>query len=246
MITSIANNIGISQVNFKDYQTEGFTVLQGKFDVDPTSSAWQAADQIVFEFDSLVMIKSSIGAVYMIDSREPERYYECFRGTVLKSWIKNNKLYIEKVDHFDNYGPLHFYIATGYAKGGQRTQIVKDGFVNTGIENAPSETKLDRSCLMVKEGYVFLQMMFKKFYGIDRTTTQAFDITGMPSDVDVYFPVVYSNVYIQTAGHPLSEGHISNGHFTCTNPGSATFVANEGTFFHLFAVRDVQSNSNSE
>ena len=240
MITSISNNIGIPQVSFKDYQTENFTVLNGKFDVDPTTAAWKAASEIVIEFPSLIMNKSCISAVYLIDIRPFSRYEKCYRGTVLKSWISNNRLYIEKVDVFDEYGPLHFYICSAYAKGGQRCQIVKDGYVTTGIQNQPSGTTLDKKCLMVKEHYIFCQLMFRAFKTESGTLEQSFDIIGMPDDVDVYVPVVYSNMYINKKGAPMTAGHIQGGNFSCTVTETTGYTANDGTFFQFFAVRDTE------
>jgi len=240
MITSISNNIGIAQVSFKDYQTEKLTILNGTFTVDSTSAAWKAANEIVFEFPSLLMAKSAISAVYVIDTLPRDQYDRAKRGTILKSWIKNNRLHIEKIDYFDDYGPLTFIVANAYATGGQRTQVVKDGYVTTGIENQPSETTLDKKCLMVKDNYVFCQMMFKKFYGVDRGTQQAFDITGMPADVTTDLMIVYANNSIDNRGAALSIAHLENGHLTCTNPASGSFTANSGTFFQFFAVRDIE------
>ncbi len=246
MITSISNNIGIEQVSFKDYQTEKLTILNGTFSVDSTSAAWKAATEIVFTFESLTMAKSAISAVYMIDTQPRDQYDKAKRGTIVKSWIKNNKLHIEKVDYFDDYGPITFVVANAYATGAQRTTVVKDGYVTTGLANQPTYTKLDKGCLMVKDRYIFCQMMFKQFYGIDKTTEQAFDITNMPSDVDVYLAVAYSNSYIDQRGAPLALAHLSAGHLTCTNPTDVGFVANSGTFFQFFAVRDVESANNSD
>ncbi len=243
MITSISNNIGIAQVSFKDYQTEKLTILNAQFEVDPTSETWKSADEIVFEFSSLLMKKSGDTCVYLIDSRPFSKYETTFRGTVLRSRIAENKLYIEKVDAFDEYGPLRFIVCSAYAKGGQRTEIVSDGFVTTGITNNFPGTALKHQCLMVKDGYVFCLLTFKKFNTDDSTLEQAFDITGMPSDVDVAVPVVHCNPYVDTKGHPLSIGHISAGHFTSTNPDNAGFTANEGTFLHFFAVRDGSADS---
>ena len=238
MITSISNNIGIEQVSFKDYQRENLTVLNGQFEVDPSSEAWKSADEIVFEFSSLLMRKSADTCVYLIDSRPFSEDDKAFRGTVLRSRIAENRLHIEKADAFDEYGPLRFIVCSAYAKGGQRTEIVSDGFVTTGISGNFSGTVLNKKCLMVKEGYVFCLLTFKKFGTDGSTLEQAFDITGMPADVDVAVPVIYSNGVINTKGHPLAIGHISNGHFTCTNPDSGSFTANDGTFLHFFAVRD--------
>ncbi len=243
MITSISNNIGIAQVSFKVYQKENLTILNGQFEVDPTSEAWKNADEIVFEFESLLMRKSADTCVYLIDSRPFTDDEKAFRGMVLRSWISDNKLHIEKVDTFDGYGPLRFIVCSAYAKGGQRTEIVSDGFVTTGISGNSANTSLDKKCLMVKDGYVFCMFVFKKFGTDGSTLEQAFDITGMPADVDVAVPVVYSNGVINTKGHPLAIGRISGGHFTCTNPASASFTANEGTFLHFFAVRDGVTDS---
>lgn len=129
MITSVTNNIGIAQVSFKDYQTEKLTILNGKFNVDSTSAAWKAANEIIFEFPSLVMAKSAISAVYVIDTLPCDQYDKALRGTILKSWIKNNRLHIEKIDYFDDYGPLTFVVANAYVTGAQRTPVVKDGYV---------------------------------------------------------------------------------------------------------------------
>jgi len=246
MITSISNNIGIGQVSFKDYQTETLMVLNGKFTVDSASAAWKAASEIVFGFPSLVMAKSAISAVYVIDTLPRDQYDKAKRGTVLKSWIKNNCLHIEKTDYFDDYGPLTFIIANAYVTGGQRQQVVMDGYVSTGIENQPAQTTLDEKCLMVKEHYVFCQMMFRKFYGHDKGTAQSFDITGMPSDVDVYLPIVYSNNTIDNRGAALSEAHLQGNHLSCTNPDDASFTGNNGTFFQFFAVRDGGADNNSD
>ena len=98
---------------------------------------------------------------------------------------------------------------------------------------------------MVKDNYIFCQMMFKQFYGIDKTTEQAFDITNMPTDVDVYLAIAYSNSYIDQRGAPLALAHLSAGHLTCTNPDDIGFVANSGTFIQFFAVRDGESTDNS-
>lgn len=241
MITSISNNIGIAQVSFKDYQTEKLTILNGKFTVDSTSAVYRGVKEIIFEFSSLVMPKSAVTAVYVIDTLPRDQYDRAKRGTILKSWIKNNRLHIEKIDYFDDYGPLTFVVASAYPTGAQRTQVVKDGYVTTGIENQPSETILDKKCLIVKDNYIFCQMMFKKFYGIDRSTQQAFDITGMPSDVTTDLMIVYANSSIDNRGAALSVAHLENGHLTCTNPESGSFTANNGTFFQFFAVRDVQT-----
>lgn len=238
MITSIYNNLNIAQVTFKDYQTPTLTVLNAHFTAAPVTSSWRAAKEIVFEFPELQMNKSGISAVYLITNRVNDR---ARRGTILRSWIRNNRLHIEKIDAFNDYGPLHFYVCTAYAQGGQRRQVIKDGYVTTGITGQPSGTQLDKKCLVVKPNYVFCQLTFRSFK-TDSGSQQSFRITGMPSDVDALLPVVYANPYVRTIGAPLSEGHLQNGVLTCTNPDDSSYMSNAGTFLQFFAVRDTESN----
>ena len=246
MLTSISNNIGITQVSFQAYESEDLTVLNAKFDVDPTSAAWLAADEIIFEFSSLVMNKSALSQVIMKNSFEGEQYMKGNRGTVLKSWIKNNCLHIEKISYFDAYGPLTFYVCSAYATGAQRGQLVKDNYVTTGITNQPTKCTLDKKCLRVTDDYVFGLYTFKKFYPNTGETTQQFDITGMPTDVDVYIPVVYADAYVDKRGSVISEGRIQNGHFSTNLPETATFYANSGTFLMFFAVRGETSTESND
>jgi len=238
MITSISNNIGIEQVSFKDYQTEKLTVLNGRFTVDSTSASWKAASEIVFRFSSLVMSKSALSAVYVIGTLPTDASDTVRRGTVLKSWIKNNCLHIEKTDYFDTKGPLTFIVANAYVTGGQRERVTKDGFVNTGLQNQASGTILTDKCLLVKEHYVSCIMTFQKFKGPDGSTDQAFDIVGMPDDVDIYLPIVYANIYTDDKGAALTEAHLEGRHLTCTNTQNRGYTENYTTFFQFFAVRD--------
>lgn len=245
MITSISNNLGISQVSFQYFAEDELMILNGKFDVDPTSAEWLGISQIEFEFSDLPISKSCCSQVYMKNSDPGGQYDKCNRGTVVKSWIKGDKLVIEKITHFDAHGPLTFYICSAYTTGGQRGQLVKDGYVTTGITNQPSQCRLDIKCLIVETGYVFGLYEFRSFYGFDRTLEQAFDITGMPSDVDIIIPIVYTDPAIDTKGSPIGEGRIQNGHFSCTLPDCISAYANSGVFFMFFAVRQTSSNDNN-
>ena len=248
-LTSISNNIGIAQVSFKAYQTETLTVLNGTFTVDPTSAEWQAASEIEFCFSDLVMLKSNVSQVYIKDSQEGPQYAEGNRGTVLRSWIRNNKLVIEKVSKFDGNGVLTVIVCSAYVTGAQRVAVVKEGFVTTGITNQPTQCYIDKKYLMVRDAYVFGVFTFTKFKPNTGETTQQFDITGMPTDVTADICVVYPNSATSQEGAVVSLGHIENGHFSTDLPGNSTFYSNSGTFFMFFAVREVAeaaSDSSSE
>ena len=242
-LTSISNNIGIAQVSFKAYQTETLTVLNGTFTVDPTSAEWQAASEIEFCFSDLVMLKSNVSQVYIKDSLEAHRYEDGNRGTVLRSWIRNGKLVIEKVSKFDGNGVLTIIVCSAYVTGAQRVVVQKEGFVTTGITNQPSQCTLNNKSLMVRDGYVFGVFTFTQFLPNTGETTQQFDITGMPTDVTADVCVVYPNATVSKEGAVVSLGHIENGHFSTDLPASTSFCYNKGTFFMFFAVREVTDSS---
>ena len=237
MITSTYNNIGIEQVSFQAYESENLTILQGKFSVDPSSAAWQSASEIVFKFSSLVMSKSCMSQVYMRNSREDTTRDKGFRGTMLKSWFQNGELHIEKTDYFDGNGLLVFYVCSAYMTGAQRGIASTSDFVATGITNQPADCRTTLAKLLVKPGYVYGLYVFEEFYGVDGGLEQSFDITAIPSEVDVYVPVFYHK-NVDNTGAVIAEGHIQNGHFSCTNPDSITHYANSGVFFMFFAVRN--------
>lgn len=237
MITSISNNIGIPQISLQCYKEAELVILNGKFEVDPTNPEWLIAEEMVFEFPEQIMEKSCCSQAYLKDSDPGVRYSHANRGTVLRSYIKGNKLTIEKITYFDAHGPLTFYLCSAYMKGGQRGSLVKSGYVPSGISNQPEKCTLERQCLMVKDGYVFGLYIFRQFYGQDKGLQVDFDIIGMPTDVDVDIPIIYADPSIDAKGSPIGEGHISGGHFSCTNPDALTFYANVGTWIMFFAVR---------
>ncbi len=120
--------------------------------------------------------------------------------------------------------------STGVSSGWGNTVIVAPAFSPDWGDADITESYLSTIGFLPVAG----QKYFLSFWWMDTQT----GFTGMPSDVDVAVPVVHCNPYVDTKGHPLSIGHISNGHFTSTNPDNAGFTANEGTFLHFFAVRD--------
>ena len=125
MITSIANNIGIEQVSFKSYETATLTVLTGRFNIDLTAPEYQAATVIEFKFQNLVMKKSAKSYVWLMASGVTPN-----RGTILKSWIKDNSLFIERISAFDNRGPLTIFVCTAYSLPGQRG-VLEKGTIRT-------------------------------------------------------------------------------------------------------------------
>ncbi len=171
MITSISNNIGIPQVSFKAYQSANLTVLNARIALDVTAAAYLAADVIEFKFSSLVMKKSNVSTVFLMAFKEDPH-----RGTILRSWIKDNSLFIEKTDHFDEKGPLYLYVCTAYVTGGQHGTLVRDGGVTVTFSNKPNGVKPDYKQCIVKEHYIYLLLKFTGLKSDDESLVVEFDI----------------------------------------------------------------------
>ena len=233
MITSISNNIGISQVSFKAYQSANLTVLNARIALDVTAAAYLAADVIEFKFSSLVMKKSNVSAVFLMAFKEDPH-----RGTILRSWIKNNSLFIEKTDHFDEKGPLYLYVCTAYVTGGQHGTLVRDGGVTVTFSNKPNGVKPDYKQCIVKENYIYLLLKFNGLKSDDESLDVEFDINCIPEDVDIYFPLVYPDNSIHQKGAPMAQAHLAGTHFSITNSSGWGLTTNEGQFLQIFIARE--------
>ena len=92
MFNSISNNFGAGTIQFKDYQTENYVVLNAKFTYDTTSPEYQAADVLEIKVPDLMLSRSADTGVFtrFIDRREYSSYTMNYDGgTVIRSWIKD-------------------------------------------------------------------------------------------------------------------------------------------------------------
>ena len=93
MITLDTNNFGGGSVTLKDYQSDSLCVLNGKITVDPTHSAYLTAPRLELDLPAdFAMVRSALSTAILVSNASVYRY-----GTVLKCWIENNKLCIEKL-----------------------------------------------------------------------------------------------------------------------------------------------------
>lgn len=232
MITSIANNIGIEQVSFKSYETATLTVLTGRFNIDLTAPEYQAATVIEFKFQSLVMKKSAKSYVWLMASGVTPN-----RGTILKSWIKDNSLFIERITEFDTRGPLTIFVCTAYAMPGQRGTIEKGTIRNPIPYGQPAGIQLNSAYGYNSDGYVFLCLRFNKFSADDGSVDIEFDLADTFDDWEAYFPLVYPNSMTDSSGQLMTMAHISGAHFSCTNITDLGATKNSGQFFVIFVAR---------
>ncbi len=115
MFYSTANNFGVGQITFKDYQCDSYVVLNAIFTYDPTNADYQAAEQLEITVPDLSIPKSAESGVFLSFKYRPKSTWNNDGSTVLKSWIKDkNTIVIEKLTDFDNREELTIWIQTMY------------------------------------------------------------------------------------------------------------------------------------
>ena len=232
MITSIANNIGIPQVSFKSYESSTLTVLTGRFNIDLAAREYQAADVIEFKFQDMVMKKSAETYVWLMASGVTPN-----RGTILRSWLKDNSLFIERVSAFDNRGPLTIIVCSAYAMPGQRLPVEK-GIIRTPLPyGMPDGVQYNSAYGYNSEHYVFLCVRFSRFYANDGSLDIEFGLADTFDDVEAYVPLIYPESSSHANGAPMTLGHIANATFSCTNVNDVGCTKNSGQFFIAFIAR---------
>ena len=232
MITSIANNIGIEQVTFKSYESSTLTVLTGRFSIDLTAPEYQAATVIEFKFQNLVMKKSAQTYVWLMASGVTPN-----RGTILRSWLKDNSLFIERISAFDNRGPLTIFVCSAYALPGQRGVLDKGIIRHPLPYGLPDGIQNNEAYGYNSEDYVFLCVRFNRFWANDGSLDIEFSLADTFDDVEAYFPLVYPESMGHTNGAPMTMVHLANATITCTNVNDVGCTKNPGQFFTAFIAR---------
>jgi hypothetical protein len=118
MFNSISNNFGAGTIQFKDYQTENYVVLNAKFTYNTTSPEYQAADVLEIKVPDLMLSRSADTGVFtrFIDRRQYSSYTMNYDGgTVIRSWIKDkNTICLEKFAPLERAEEITVYIQAMY------------------------------------------------------------------------------------------------------------------------------------
>lgn len=215
MIQAKSNNFGAGSIQFKDYQTPNYIILNGRIEFNTTHPDYLAADHLEIKVPDLSLDRSAEGGIFLRALYDHDwygtRYINDF-GTVLRSWIQDkNTICIEKLDAFDEYEEQILYFQTLYA------QKHKDGLAvvneDAGIKMIEGEYPLVEGShhSIVTDNWVFW------LTGIDRldlpSGVENFDIEleNMPDDVDVLVPFAsgYNSFVSNTT--EMSEMRIRDG-----------------------------------
>jgi hypothetical protein len=236
MITVNTNNFGGGSVTLKDYQSSGLCILNGKITVDPTQSAYLAASRLELDLPAdFAMVRSALSTAILVSNAPVYRY-----GTVLKCWIENNKLCIEKLTAWDAYGNFDIYINSAFVTRGYRGAFSGTATKSLTILNT-DVFHFSQYRYVEKDDFVFFVSTFIVFpsYNTNGQGPFTLQLSGFASDVLVEIPLIVQGTVTNPGqkGSMLTTGTFENGNLTFSYPSGATDMGGEYSFFNFFAVR---------
>ena len=244
MFNSISNNFGAGTIQFKDYQTENYIVLNAKFTYNTTSPEYQAAEVLEIKVPDLMLSRSADTGVMtrFIDRREYYSYTMNYDGgTVIRSWIKDkNTICLEKFAPLERAEEITVYIQAMYVGKHKRTnaEMLRKTYVQF-VQPTKYLYTNDVVCV-INEHWVFLTAMITGVSYAYRDLPWEATIEGLPTDfaLDIPFPGGYNQGNDDMDG--MAEARIENGVFTNEERVSGWGSTGHDAFIFLFAVRDTE------
>jgi hypothetical protein len=237
MITLDTNNFGGGSVTLKDYQSDSLCVLNGKITVDPTHSAYLTAPRLELDLPAdFAMVRSALSTAILVSNASVYRY-----GTVLKCWIENNKLCIEKLTAWDTFGNYDIHIQSAFVTRGHRGGFSETATKSLTILNDPAVFRFNEYKYVETLHYVFFVSTFIVFPSFNTNGQGPFtlQLSGFATDVLVEIPVIVQGQVTNSGqkGSMLTTGTFENGNLTFSFPAGANDMGGEYSFFNFFAVR---------
>ena len=231
---ALANNFGVAEIEFRDWQEKGLIILNGVIEIDTENESYKAAEVLEITVPDLSISRSAVTAVFLRSSKADGA------STIVKSWIKDARtICVEKLPEFDEFGPLTLYFASAYVTLGQRmacplNTVLRPSIVNgeNGSQSA-SDTKA-----VVTEHWFYLYICCDKFAGDDYKDAFECTLEGLPEDIDITFPVVTASAYSYTFGTPTSVCRLKGKTLSCEGRLAFGEGANQGDFINIFIVRN--------
>lgn len=233
MITSIQNNFGADTIELKDFQSPDLCILNGVIRIDPQDEAYRKAARldIVLPQD-FKMKKSAISSAVLHSSRLPAHH-----GTVLRCWIENGVLCIEKLDDWNQYGPIAITVASAFVTRGYRGTFEDTERMTLKILSGAT---FQRSYFSYKTDWVYWGAYFSDF--ANSTTDHGpylIRLDGFPKDVDAFVPISVGHGSSRKGdvGSPVITGRIYGGNLYLEMDEDASDTGGDGTFLSFFAAR---------
>ena len=231
---ALANNFGVAEIGFRDWQEKGLVILNGVVSIDTDNEKYKAAEVLEITVPDLSINRSAVTAVFLRSSKADGA------STIVKSWIRDSHtICVEKLSEFDEFGPLTLYFASAYVTLGQRMDCPLNTVLRPSIVNGESgsQSATDTKAV-VTDNWCYLYICFDKFAGDDYKDAFECTLEGLPEDIDITFPVVTASAYSYTFGTPTSVCRLKGKTLSCEGRLAFGEGSNQGDFINIFIVRN--------
>ena len=231
---ALANNFGVAEIEFRDWQEKRLVILNGVISIDTNNEKYKATEVLEITVPDLSISRSAVTVVFLRSSKADGA------STIVKSWIKDARtICVEKLPEFDEFGPLTLYFASAYVTLGQRMDCPLNTVLRPSIVNGESgsQSATDTKAV-VTDNWCYLYICFSKFAGADYKDAFECSVEGLPEDIDITFPVVTASAYSYTFGTPTSVCRLKGKTLSCEGRLAFGEGSNQGDFISIFIVRN--------
>lgn len=223
---ALANNFGVAEIEFRDWQEKGQVILNGVIEIDTENESYKAAEILEITVPDLSIGRSAVTAVFLRSSKADGA------STIVKSWIKDARtICVEKLPEFDEFGPLTLYFASAYVKLGQRMDCLLNTVIRPSIVNGVSGSQsASDTKAVVTDNWCYLYICFSSFAGNDYKDAFECSVEELPEDIDITFPVVTASAYSYTFGTPTSVCRLKGNALSCEGRLAFGEGSNQGVF----------------
>ena len=231
---ALANNFGVAEIEFRDWQEKGLVILNGVVSIDTNNESYKTAEVLEIMVPDLSVSRSAVTAVFLRSSKADGA------STIVKSWIKDVRtICVERLPEFDEFGPLTLYFASAYVTLGQRMDCPQNTVIRPSIVNGESGIQSDSDTkAVVTDNWCYLYICFNKFAGAEYKDAFECSVEGLPEDIDITFPVVTASAYSYTFGTPTSVCRLKGKTLSCEGRLAFGEGANQGDFINIFIDRN--------
>ncbi len=234
MITCTENNFGAGAISLNDYQSESLCVLAGQIPVDTTNGDYLAASRLELTLPpDFAMAKSAVSVAFLIS---PE---SCtYSGTIVRAWIEDRKLCIERLDAWDDYGSVTILLASGFAVLGYRGEFTMPEKTTVDVDPSIAASAFQ---FTVNEKYGAIGAYFSTFPKVTENLGPfSFKLDGVPTDIDMDIPLVPewgNKSTIKPYGTPIITARLQNGYLHFQYPYVWATMGGSGTAISCFVLR---------
>ena len=229
MLTALATNFGVSpsEISFRHYGNENLVILNGRFTVDATDSAYLSAGVLRITLPDIGWKKSHETSVYVLNTKDGAHDV-----TVTRAWVEDgNTLCIIPVPEYEPLGQYEICVLGAFIK----QNVAGDVLYGTHRSHTPVMTRGDLANADIQsvhsDRWAMLMMTAQSITFDETEEDMVATLPDFPSINLDFLPVIYTGNVFDTYGSKFYPASLQNGVLTVSRDG---VTGDTGTTFSKF------------